>query len=122
MKRILLILFLCLPAYGAGTFAYTEATSLGEYDPEYFDQNGKRETRKSRNPVNTYTIRNLDWRINYYSGAGKGELYDLQKDPDEFNNLWDDPSYKEKKLELMEILMNRVANTRDPLPLKIRPY
>ena len=103
-------------------WAYTEAVGSGEYHPEYFDSNGKRENRRSQNPVNIYTIRNLDWRISYHSGASTGELYMLKNDPNEFNNLWDDPDYAGKKTELTEILMNRVANTRDPLPMKIRPY
>ncbi|MFC2099059.1 sulfatase [Bacteroidota bacterium] len=104
------------------TWAYTESIGSGEYHPEYFDSRGKRDKRRNENPVNIYTIRNLEWRITYHSGAGTGELYSLAEDPDEFVNLWNDPSYTDKRIELMEILMNRVANTRDPLPMKIRPY
>lgn len=36
-----------------------------------------------------------------YHGHGLGELYDLQNDPDEFDNLWDDPDHQKLKLELM---------------------
>lgn len=104
-------------------FAYTEAIFTGEYHPEYFDgSDKKREKLRNESGINTYTIRNLDWRISYFSGANSGELYDLKKDPNEYNNLWDNPSYLTKRTELFEILMNRVANTRDPLPQKIRPY
>jgi len=104
-------------------FAYTEAISTGEYHPEYFDGSGKkREKLRDENGVNTYTIRNQEWRISYFSGAGTGELYDLKKDPDEFKNVWDDPVYLKKRNELFEVLMNRVANTRDPLAQRIRPY
>jgi arylsulfatase A-like enzyme len=104
-------------------FAYSEGISTGEYHPEYFDGSGKKRGKlRNENGVNTYTIRNLEWRISYFSGAGAGELYDLKKDPDEFNNVWNDPAYREKRIDLFEILMNRVANTRDPLPQRIRPY
>lgn len=103
-------------------FAYSEAVGSGEYHPEYLDQNGKREIRRVKDAVNTYTIRSLEWRLTYFSGAGTGELYDLKRDPDEFTNLWDDPGYQERRIELMEVLMNRIAGTRDPLPYKIRPY
>jgi uncharacterized sulfatase len=103
-------------------YAYTESIGSGEYHPEYFDQNGKRDTRKVENPVNTHTIRSLRWRLSYHSGAGNGELYDLMNDPDEYNNLWNDHSYLEKRTELMEVLLNRIAATRDPLPARIRPY
>jgi arylsulfatase A-like enzyme len=103
-------------------YAYTEAISSGEYHPAYLDQGGQRNIRKVQDPVNTYTIRSLKWRLTYFSGERSGELYDLVKDPDEFQNLWEDPGYREKKIELMEILMNRIAGTRDPLPSRIRPY
>ncbi len=36
-----------------------------------------------------------------YHGHGLGELYDLRTDPDEFDNLWDDPDHQALKLELM---------------------
>jgi arylsulfatase len=103
-------------------WAYTEAVSSGEYHPDYFDNRGKLNIKRVENPVNIYTIRNLEWRLSYHSGAGTGELYDLRHDPDEFRNVWDDPSYLGRRNELMEVLMNRIANTRDPLPQRVRPY
>jgi 5'(3')-deoxyribonucleotidase len=30
-----------------------------------------------------------------------GQLYDLEKDPGEFVNLWDDPKHQQVKAELM---------------------
>lgn len=30
-----------------------------------------------------------------------GELYDLQEDPGEFVNLWDEPNHRDLKLELL---------------------
>ncbi len=36
-----------------------------------------------------------------YHGYGLGELFDLQADPGEFNNLWDDPAYREIRFELL---------------------
>ncbi len=37
-------------------------------------------------------IRTHRWKMNYYVGHG-GELYDLEDDPDEWTNLFDDPAY-----------------------------
>lgn len=36
-----------------------------------------------------------------YQGTGLGELYDLESDPDEFDNLFDDPAQAVLRLELM---------------------
>lgn len=103
-------------------FAYTEQISTGEYHPEYFDGSGKkREKLRNANASNTYTIRSKDWRLSYHTG-GKSELYDLKNDPDEFTNVWSVDEYREKRIELMEVLLNRIAETRDPLPQRIRPY
>ncbi len=103
-------------------FAYIESVSSGEYHPEYFDHQGKGRKRKPENPIDTLTIRSDEWRFTYYAAQGKGELYDLKKDPNEFENLWDDASYNDVKNELMVRLLDHVAKTRDPLPMKIRPY
>ena len=49
-------------------------------------------------------------------GRGEGELYDLEADPKETKNLWDDPEYRGVKLEMYERLVDRMAWTVDPLP------
>ena len=36
-------------------------------------------------------------KIVVYHGSDDGELYDLEKDPDEFNNLWHQPDASERK-------------------------
>jgi arylsulfatase A-like enzyme len=40
-------------------------------------------------------------KLAVYHGHGFGELYDLENDPDEFDNLWDDPDHQAVKMELM---------------------
>lgn len=37
------------------------------------------------------------YKIAVHHGEEVGELYDLQSDPNEFDNLWDDPNYEELK-------------------------
>ncbi len=49
-------------------------------------------------------------------GRGEGELYDLEADPKETKNLWDDPEYREVKMEMYERMVDRMAWTVDPLP------
>ncbi len=40
-------------------------------------------------------------KLSVYHGHGLGELYDLENDPWEFNNLWDDPNSQMLKRELL---------------------
>lgn len=41
------------------------------------------------------------YKLVVYHGHGLGELYDLQEDPWEFHNLWDDPGWGALKHELI---------------------
>jgi hypothetical protein len=45
-----------------------------------------------------------------------GMLYDLEKDPGEHHNVYNDPAYAETKTRLLEDLCDRMAETCDPLP------
>ena len=45
-----------------------------------------------------------------------GELYDLDSDPSEFVNLWDDPASRGIKTDMLLRLCNRMAWTVDPMP------
>jgi arylsulfatase A-like enzyme len=57
------------------------------------------------------------WRLTFYSDTDWGELYDLENDPLEFNNLWDDPAHALKRAELVEQLARRMMDLSDPSPL-----
>ena len=41
------------------------------------------------------------YKLVVYHGHGLGELYDLERDPGEFDNLWDDPAYAALKADLL---------------------
>jgi arylsulfatase A-like enzyme len=45
--------------------------------------------------------RDRRYKLSVYHGHGLGELYDLQADPWEFDNLWDDPAHEKIKQELI---------------------
>ncbi len=58
------------------------------------------------------------WRLSVFHGQDWGELYDLEADPGEFRNLWDDPDTATEKVRLMERLLREeiAAVDRSPLP------
>jgi arylsulfatase A-like enzyme len=49
-------------------------------------------------------------------GMETGELYDLESDPNETHNRWDDDGYLGVKASLLKQLSDRMAWTVDPLP------
>jgi hypothetical protein len=61
-------------------------------------------------------------KIVVYHGDELGELYDLEEDPGEFDNLWDDPGHKERKLELLKQAFDRSVLTMDPTPPRLGAF
>jgi len=52
----------------------------------------------------------------------EGELYDLQADPQEHHNLYDQANCIEVKAALLELLSDRMAFTADPLPERLADW
>jgi len=63
----------------------------------------------------TRMVRCGRWKL-LYDVTGRGELYDLDTDPMELRNLWDDPSLREVRAELMERLLWWSIRVADDLP------
>jgi arylsulfatase A-like enzyme len=51
------------------------------------------------------------YRLTAYSGQPYGELFDLQEDPDEYENLWEEPSKVGVKQELLVRLLEKTMET-----------
>jgi hypothetical protein len=45
-------------------------------------------------------------------------LYDLSRDPGEFNNLWDNPNARDIKEAMSAKMIARMAGTIDALPVR----
>ena len=68
------------------------------------------------------TLTGKRYKLTYYAGEDFGELYDRKNDPNETQNLWEDPEYTLIKEQLMHKLLDRLIQTEDPLPLRIGKY
>lgn len=62
------------------------------------------------------TVRTHTHKLVAVHGLNTGELYDLERDPDETQNRWNDPDYHSVKTEMLVRLCDRMAWTVDPLP------
>ena len=67
-------------------------------------------------------LRTRDEKIVVHHGQTVGELYDLQTDPDEFVNLWNEPDETDRKLRLLQAAFDASVFTMDPLPPRLGPF
>ena len=65
--------------------------------------------------------RNRQYKLVVYHGHGLGELYDLQEDPNEFDNLWDSPDHVAVKLDLIQRSFDASMLSMDKGPERIGP-
>ncbi len=72
--------------------------------------------------ANATMVRNNRYKIVAAHGTESGELYDLETDPKETHNLWNNSDYKDVKLTMQDRLIDRMAWTVDPLPERQAPW
>ncbi len=65
------------------------------------------------------TIRTKQWRLTYYAGKPYGEMYDLEKDPKEFTNLYGLEKYRDIQDNLKQILLDELIKTEGRLPERV---
>lgn len=66
-------------------------------------------------------VRKGDWKL-AFDMDGNGQLYNMQDDPAELNNLYGRPEAQSIQLELLEDLLTWRLRVEDPLPLPRRRY
>lgn len=69
-------------------------------------------------PVYLTMVRSDRWKLVVQHGAHDGELYDMDQDPSETRNLWNDDGHLAIRSEMLLRLCDRMAWTVDPLPLR----
>jgi arylsulfatase A-like enzyme len=68
---------------------------------------------RDRAPARANMIVTDRYKLCVYHGHDVGELYDLQEDPSEFHNLWDDPDHQSLKLDLMKTIFDATQLATD---------
>lgn len=64
------------------------------------------ENKHEQNNLNMRTFVNERYKITVYQKHDFGDLYDLEADPDELNNLWDNPDYYDLKMEMLQLYID----------------
>lgn len=67
-------------------------------------------------------LRTKECKIVVYHGQQIGELYDLTNDPDEFENLWDDPPARQLKSDMLKQCFDASVLSMDPVPERRGPF
>jgi arylsulfatase A-like enzyme len=67
-------------------------------------------------------LRTKNHKVVNYHGHNPGELFDLRKDPYEFDNLWDNPDYADIRFELMKKSFDALAFAVDTGPPRVGRY
>jgi arylsulfatase len=65
------------------------------------------------------TLRTERWKLTHYAGHAFGELFDLQEDPGEIVNRWDDPGCRGVRADLTAALVERMAQAEAPVPERL---
>lgn len=66
-------------------------------------------------------LRKGDWKLEF-DMQGKGQLYNLAKDPAELKNLYEDREFAEIRQQMLSDLTAWILRVQDPLPLPRNRY
>ncbi len=81
------------------------------------EDDGQRLLKSTERRIRLRTLLTPEWRLTYYDGFPFGELYNLQDDPREHRNLWNDADAQAIKGALSERLLRTMIDEQDRSPL-----
>jgi arylsulfatase A-like enzyme len=60
-------------------------------------------------------VRTAEYSYTFEFGSGNGELYNLQQDPEQMINHFEDPAWRDVRNQMHELLLNRPGTIRSDL-------
>ncbi|MEO7938812.1 MAG: sulfatase-like hydrolase/transferase [Burkholderiaceae bacterium] len=106
---------------GKSLFSTTGAPTPTGRKSVLIEENQQRAYLGFTQPVLVRTLVTATHRMSVFVEGGWGELYDLQADPHEMENLWERPEHAPLKLQLMQELAQQlmVMSDTSPRPMRI---
>lgn len=102
------------PAWGMqGTYLFGEKPR----EDVFIQYSHQRNMEEIGLPPHIHTIRDARFRLSVLDALDWGELYELEADPGEFRNLWDDAEAQADKARLLEKLVRAEIEHGDRAPL-----
>ncbi len=98
--------------HGEGKNHHHEYVRCEFYDT--VDMNFGKKNREAPPPSFATMYRDERWKLCVYHGNDYGELYDMTNDPDELNNLWEDPRYADTKQRLLRASFDKTVTSFTP--------
>lgn len=89
-------------------------------DAVLIEEESHRSLPGAKGPSKVRSLVTPRWRLSVHAGEAWGELYDLDEDPDETVNRWDDPGAASVRAELLWRLADRMTALSDNCPLPAR--
>lgn len=62
------------------------------------------------------------YKLCVYHGLAHGELFDLENDPHEYHNLWDDPAHAQIRFDLLKQSFDATVHAVDLGPRQVVPF
>jgi arylsulfatase len=63
-------------------------------------------------------VREKRYKLVHITGSTEGQLFDLDEDPAEMRNLWDDPAHRDERVRLLQLMLDwRMQSSVDTMAL-----